>query len=77
MLQNGQRVCDVCNATITKGTRYQHNRMPAQSASLLTADQDPDLTPSWTTNADGTISMDICATCSLSMDVNRGKNEVN
>lgn len=75
MTKDGKRFCDVCDDRIPVGTKYQRNRMPAHAAELLTLD--PALTPTWTTNPDGTISMDICLTCVLSMGVTPGKDEMN
>jgi hypothetical protein len=75
MTKDGKRFCDVCEEMIPVGTKYRRNCMPARAAELLKLD--PDLAPNWTTNPDGTISMDICLTCVLSMDVVPGKNEVN
>jgi hypothetical protein len=77
MLENGQRFCDVCNEKIPKGSTYQRSSMPVRATDLLTAGHDPDLVPTWTTNPDGTISMDICVICVLSMGVSPAKNEVN
>ncbi len=73
--KDGKRFCDVCDEKIPAGTKYQRNRMPARAAELLKLD--PDLTPNWTTNPDGTISMDICLTCVLSMNIDPGKDELN
>jgi hypothetical protein len=74
---HGQRFCDICDEEIPKGTEYQRNRMPGHAADLLRVGHDPDLVPTWTTNADGTISMDICVTCVLSMGVNPRESEAN
>lgn len=76
MTKDGQRFCDVCDEKIPAGTKYQCNHMPVHAAELLKA-HDPVLTPTWTMNPDGTISMDICITCVLSMNVVPGKDEVN
>jgi hypothetical protein len=75
MTRDEQRFCDVCEEAIPAGTKYQRSHMPAQAAELLTLD--PDLTPTWTTNPDGTVSMDICLTCVLSMGAIPGKDEMN
>ena len=77
MLKEGQRFCDLCDERIIKGATYQRNRMAAHAANLLTIAGAPDLIQTWTTHPDGTISMDICTTCVLSMDVVSGKNEMN
>ena len=60
MKENWQRFCDVCNEEIPKGAKYQRSQMPAYAAKLLRVRDDPDLIPTWTTNTDGTIFMDIC-----------------
>jgi hypothetical protein len=75
MTRDGERFCDVCDEKIPPGTKYQRSRMLARAAELLKLD--PELTPNWTTNSDGTISMDICITCVLSMNTVPGKNELN
>ena len=77
MKENGQRFCDVCNEEIPKGAKYQRSQMPAYAAELLRVRDDPDLIPTWTTNTDGTISMDICITCALSMNISPRIEEVN
>jgi len=61
----------------SKRAKYQCSQMPAHAADLLRVGDDPDGIPTWTTNADGTISMDICITCALSMNVNARKEEIN
>ncbi len=61
MLKGGQRFGDVCEENIPKGTKYQRNRLLAHAAHLVAASR-ADLTPTWTTNQDGTISLDICTT---------------
>jgi hypothetical protein len=75
MLKDGKRFCDVCEEEIPKGTTYRRSRLPAYAAALLTID--PDLAPTWTTNPDGTLSLDACTTCVLSMGNAPGKHEIN
>ncbi len=77
MVKDGQRFCDVCDEKIPKAAKYQRNCMPAAAAEIFRSVRAPRLVPTWTPNADGTISMDICITCVLSMKVAPGKNEVN
>ncbi|MGD1029255.1 hypothetical protein [Candidatus Binatus soli] len=74
MIKDGKRFCDVCDEEIPAGTKYQRNRMPPRAAGLLKTD--PDVTPKWTTNPDGTISMDICIECVLSMNITHGTDEM-
>lgn len=65
-LDNGVRLCDVCEETIPPGVKYRKTTMLPEAASMrLTGDKE--LIPSWTTNADGMILMDICLTCTISM----------
>jgi len=63
------RFCDVCDEEIAKGERYQRTTMPQAAAFMLTSlfADDPDELPEWSDNADGTITMDVCATCVMSM----------
>jgi hypothetical protein len=77
MKENEQRFCDVCNEEIPKGAKYQRSQMPAYAAGLLRVRDDRDLIPTWTTNRGGTIFMDICTTCPLSMNISPRKEEVN
>lgn len=67
MLNEGARVCDICESEIERGTKYRKVTMTAESAALFTQPDYPDLVFSWTTNQDGTISMDICLTSTISM----------
>jgi len=66
MLKEHKRICDVCGEEITSGTKYRKSTMPADAATLLATADDPDLIPTWTINADGTITMDICLECEIS-----------
>ncbi len=61
--KDGTRRCDVCREEIPKKTTYRISTMPAHAAELLMAANDPDLTPTWTTNPDGTVRLDICLDC--------------
>lgn len=67
MLKDGGRVCDVCGEEIPKGQKFRKSTMPAHAATLLPATDDPDLIPTWTVNDDGTVTMDICLMCTVSM----------
>jgi len=67
MLKERKRICDVCGEEIPKGTKFRKSTMPAEAAALLVAPDDPDLIPTWTVNADGTITMDVCLECTVSM----------
>ena len=67
MIRERNRICDVCGDGIPKGTKYSKSTMPAEAAALLAAGNGPGTTPTWTVNADGTITMDICQECEISM----------
>jgi len=66
-LNNGDRVCDVCGEALPTGQKFRKSTMPAHAATLLSTSNDPDLTPTWTVNDDGTVTMDICLSCTVSM----------
>ena len=65
MLKDGKRFCDVCEEKIPEGTVYRRSHLPAHAPALLTSD--PELTPTWTINPNGTLSLDACTDCVLSM----------
>ena len=69
MLNNGDRVCDVCGEALPTGQKFRKSTMPAHAATLLAATYDPDLTPTYAVNDDGTVTMDICLTCTVSMGI--------
>lgn len=48
-------------------------QMRPEAAAILRSAHDPDLIPTSTSNADGTISLDICVTCTLSMGAPPGQ----
>jgi hypothetical protein len=77
MVKDGKRFCDICEETILKGVVYRRSLLPANAVALLTSIRDPDLRPTWTTNRDGTISLDACPTCVLSMGDSPGKDQIN
>ena len=66
MVKNSVRFCDECADEIPKGDKYSLRMMPAEAAVLLLDVEDTDLVPTWTQNADGTVRLEICATCCLS-----------
>jgi hypothetical protein len=61
------RYCDVCAAEIPKGEKYSVRTMAAEGAALLLDVDDPELVPTWTQNSDGTVRLDICTVCCVSM----------
>jgi hypothetical protein len=75
MVKDGKRFCDICAEEIPKGTVHRRSRLPAYAVALLTID--PDLTPTWTTNPDGTLSTDSCITCVLAMGNAPRADEIN
>lgn len=75
MLKDGERFCDVCEEEIPKGAVYRRSHLLAYAVVLLTID--PDSPPTWTTNPDGTLSLDACTTCVLSMGNAPGQDEIN
>jgi hypothetical protein len=79
MVKDGKRFCDICAEEIPKGDAYRRSHMPAGAAALFASIRDPDLIPTWTTNRDGTISLDACTTCALAMGNfnSPGKDEIN
>ncbi|MGC1398717.1 hypothetical protein [Candidatus Binatus sp.] len=76
MLKDEKRFCDVCEENIPKGTKFKQHCLRPDAAGVFAASR-PDLTPTWTMNQDGTISLDVCLTCALSMDIGPGKDEIN
>ena len=77
MLSDKFRICDICEDEIPKGTAYRKATMPPEAANLLASTEDPDIRATWTVNPDGTVTMDICPTCVLSMGHVPGKEQIN
>lgn len=69
MVKDNKRICDICNVEIPKGTTYQARTLAPEQAAMFFAIEvhDPDMLPNWTQNPDGTVQMDICMDCYLSM----------
>lgn len=67
MLQNDRRICDVCGEQIAKGEKYRRVKLAPTALAMLQSSDDRDLVPTMTVNPDGTVNMDICLTCTLSM----------
>jgi len=67
VFKDRQRMCDVCGEDILQGEKYRTATMPAQAAEMLSATDDPDSIPTWTVNDNGTVTLDICLTCTVSM----------
>ena len=67
MIKGGNRECDVCGSVIPKGTTYRYAKISPDKAALLLDTSDPDMTPTWTQESDGTVRIDICLECHISM----------
>ena len=67
MLDKAARFCDVCGEEIPKGTIYRLTNLQPEGAAMLLEVRDKDLVPTWTQNPDGTVNLDICKTCHLSL----------
>jgi len=67
MLKRNTRICDVCGNEIPKGTTYRVATITPEVAALFLNENDIDLVPTWTQNPDGTVRLDICLDCHLSM----------
>ena len=67
MLKDAQRICDVCGEHIPKGKNYRRISMRAETAALLSALDDLNLVPTWSVNDDGTVTMELCLDCTISM----------
>ena len=67
MIKGGNRECDVCGSVIPKGTTYRYAKISPDKAALLLDISDPDMTPTWTQEAYGTVRIDICLECHISM----------
>lgn len=76
MKDSNRRFCDVCNEEISKGEKYQRVTLAREAAEIFRSQEDSELRPSWTENPDGTVTMDICATCTLSMGDTPPKSEM-
>ena len=59
VVKNSIRFCDVCEEEIPKGKKYSVRSMLVAAAAIFFDVDDPDLVPTWTQNADGTVRLDI------------------
>jgi hypothetical protein len=69
--QDEQHYCDICGEEVPSNQLTSRTMLP-QLASLLLDTDDPDLAPTWTQLPDGTIQIEFCATCRLSMGGGNG-----
>jgi hypothetical protein len=67
MIENEIRKCDVCDSAIPTGTIYRYAKISPDKAALLLDISDPELMTSWTQQPDGTVIIDICLECHISM----------
>ena len=67
MFTGNDRICDICGSSIPKGIHYRVAHMIPEAASLLLDIEDPGLMPTWVQNPDGTVRLDICQGCTVSM----------
>ena len=67
MLRENDRICDVCGENIPNGRMFRAANIPPGAAALFLDIEDPGLIPTWDQNPDGTVRLDICQECTLSM----------
>jgi hypothetical protein len=69
MVNDNVRVCDVCGATIPKATKYVVYKGGPEKAQVLKslAEASPDMAPTFTVEAGGSIRLEICLKCKLRM----------
>ncbi|MFQ6003634.1 MAG: hypothetical protein ACE5KJ_07805 [Candidatus Zixiibacteriota bacterium] len=67
MLKENTRICDLCGEEIPKGTVYHVENLSPEATAVFLEVGDVDLVPTWTQNPDGTVRLDICLDCYLSM----------
>jgi hypothetical protein len=63
MLRGDQRLCDVCDEVIPRGTTCRCGYTTTPNAVKSWFDDAPELTPSCTAEADGTVRLDVCVEC--------------
>ncbi len=67
MLKENIRICDVCDEEISKGETYRVEVIKPEVAAIFLNTSDKDLIPTWTQKPDGTVILDVCLDCHLSM----------
>lgn len=79
MLKDGRRLCDCCNEEIPQGSKYRRAHIVPEQALILdaAASADPDISVTFTTNTDGSRSMDVCSECTVSIGHIPTKEEMN
>jgi hypothetical protein len=68
MINGGVRTCDVCGEVIPRGTKYVMHVLPQYAAELL-MDEDHEMVPTFTVDADGNVRLDICLNCKANMGI--------
>lgn len=68
MLNDADRLCDVCRKEIPPGSNYQRRTMPSLAAALLALGDNPNSDPTFIVNDNGTVTMELCLACISSMD---------
>jgi hypothetical protein len=79
MLAEGTRFCDVCEEEIPTGEPYRKANLPPEAIRMLLSSNDPDAIPSMHHNPDGTVTLDICLTCTANMGsvAQSGSHQIN
>lgn len=67
MIKDGNRYCDVCEEEIPQGNRYRRAHLTAAQQQMVSSVDDPDITFTGETQADGSIRMEICMECAMNM----------
>lgn len=71
MLKDNIRICDVCGEEITKGEKFNQQTVSADRAALFLAAvqaiHDYEMQQSWTKHPDGSITVDLCLQCYISI----------
>ena len=67
MLKENVRICDICSGEIPKGETYRAATIVPKVATIFFSTKGKDLMPTWTQNPNGTVRLDICLDCHLSM----------
>ena len=69
MIEGENGKCDICGSVIPKGTFYRCAKISPDKATLMLDVSGPDIMPTWTQEPDGTVRIDICLECHISMNV--------
>ena len=61
------RYCDICESEIPHGQKFRSVNCKPEAMLIFQATEDPELKPTWSENADGTIMVEICLDCVMGM----------